>query len=135
MKLDKVLSREFTPVEHTIGARDCMLYALGIGLGARADDPRHLRFTYEDGLQPFPAMVNVISHPGTWVKEPAMEIDWVRLLHGEQSFEMHRPLRVGATYVGHFQVTKVIDKGPGKGAMLYQEKRLLDQASGELVST
>ncbi|UCV23638.1 MaoC/PaaZ C-terminal domain-containing protein [Ferribacterium limneticum] len=135
MNLQNVLDKKFPPLEHALTPRDSMLYALGIGFGDQPDDLGHLQFTYEDGLKAFPAMVNVISHPGGWVKEPGLEIDWVKLLHGEQSFRMHQPLEVDKTYVGTFQVTKVIDKGPGKGAMLYQEKQLREKESGVLVST
>lgn len=135
MNLDQVISKKFEPIEHRLVARDCMLYALGIGVGEAPQDPGQLQFTYEDGLKVFPSMVNVISHPGGWVKAPELEIDWVRLLHGEQSFEMHHPLVVGKTYVGSFRVTRVIDKGPGKGVMLYQEKQLHEKESQQLVST
>jgi len=135
MNLEKVLGKQFKPIEHTLSPRDCMLYALGIGLGSKPDDPAQLQFLYEEGLKVFPSFVNVVSHPGGWVKEAELDIDWVRLLHGEQSFEMHGPLEVGKTYVGTFQVTRVVDKGPGKGALLYQEKRLHEKNSGALVST
>lgn len=135
MNLEKVLSRKFEAIEHPLVARDCMLYALGIGIGEAPHDPAQLQFAYEDGLKVFPSMVNVISHPGGWVKDPALEIDWVRLLHGEQAFEMHQPLEVGKTYVGSFRVTRVVDKGPGKGVMLYQEKQLHEQDTQRLVST
>lgn len=138
MKLDKVLARQFPLTEHTLTPRDCMLYALGVGVGARPEAAEDLQYVYEDhegGLKVFPAMVNVICHPGAWVKEPELEVDWVRLLHGEQSFAIHRPLSPGRTYVGAYRVANVIDKGPGKGAMLYLEKALTDKDSGQLVAT
>jgi acyl dehydratase len=135
MNLQKVLSRKFEPVEHTITPRDCMLYALGIGVGARPDAKSDLQFAYEEGLKVFPAMVNVISHPGGWIKDPDLAIDWVKVLHGEQSFAIHRPLSPGKTYVGTFQVTDVIDKGEGKGAMLYLTKTLREKGSDEPAST
>jgi acyl dehydratase len=135
MNLDKILAKQFPKIEHPLVARDCMLYALGIGVGGQPDQRGQLQFAYEDGLKVFPSMVNVISHPGGWVKEPELEIDWVKLLHGEQSFEIHHPLEVGRTYVGSFRVTRVIDKGPGKGVMLYQEKQLREKDSQILVST
>lgn len=135
MNLEKVLAWQFPALEHTIIARDCMLYALGVGVGTRADANEDLQFTYEEGLKVFPAMVNVIAHPGAWVKEPELGIDWVRILHGEQSFVVHAPLLPGRTYVGAYQVTDVVDKGPGKGAMLYLRKTLTDKENGTLVST
>lgn len=135
MNLEKVLAWKFPALEHTITARDCMLYALGVGVGARADASEDLQFTYEEGLKVFPAMVNVIAHPGAWVKQPELGIDWVRILHGEQSFVIHSTLLPGRTYVGAYQVTDVVDKGPGKGSMLYLRKTLTDKDDGTLVST
>ncbi|QIL73975.1 3-alpha,7-alpha,12-alpha-trihydroxy-5-beta-cholest-24-enoyl-CoA hydratase (plasmid) [Diaphorobacter sp. HDW4B] len=138
MQLAKVLAREFPLTEHTITPRDCMLYSLGVGVGDRPNVAEDLQFVYEDkpgGLKVFPAMVNVICHPGPWVKEPELEIEWVKLLHGEQSFTIHRPLEPGRTYVGAYRVANVIDKGEGKGAMLYLEKTLSDKLTQEKVAT
>lgn len=135
MNLEKVLAKRFPALEHTISPRDCMLYALGVGVGSRPAAQEELQFTYEDGLQVFPAMVNVISHPGAWTKEPELGIDWVKILHGEQSFVIHAPLVPGHAYVGAYRITDVIDKGPGKGAMLYLQKTLTDKDGGQIAST
>lgn len=135
MNLEKLLTREFPPIEHTLSARDAMLYALGIGVGARAEAPADLQFCYEDGLKVFPSIVNVLAHPGAWVKDPAIEMDWVKLLHGEQSFTVHRPLQAGATYVGSYRIDNVLDKGPGKGALLYMTKELREQGQNAVVAS
>jgi len=135
MNLEKLLAREFPQIEHTLSARDAMLYALGIGVGARPEAPADLQFCYEDGLRVFPSIVNVLAHPGAWVKDPAIEIDWVKLLHGEQSFTVHRPLQAGCTYVGSYRIDNVLDKGPGKGALLYMTKELREQGQSEVVAS
>lgn len=132
MKLEALLTKEFAPIEHPITAHAAMLYALGVGAGTRPADSRDLQFVYEDGLKVLPAMVNVISHPGGWVKDPVLEIDWVKLLHGEQSFTIHRQIEVGKTYVGRFRILDVVDKGPGKGAMVFMEKTLSEVGSDEI---
>lgn len=135
MNLEMVLDKRFPIVEQTMSPRDCMLYALGIGLGADPMQPEELQFTYEEGLRVFPAMANVICHAGGWVREPGLQIDWVRLLHGEQSFRIHRALEPGKTYLGFYRVSSVVDKGVGKGALLYLEKELREKDQGELVGT
>lgn len=136
MNLDSVLNKNFSAIEHVLVARDCMLFALGIGVGSRdAATAGDLQFCYEQGLKVFPAMVNVIAHPGPWVKEPKLAIDWVKILHGEQSFVIHKPLQPAKTYVGNNRVVDVIDKGAGKGAFLYVEKQLKEQGSEEVLST
>ena len=38
----------FPDVEHSYRARDTMLYALGLGLGADPMDAQQLRFVYEE---------------------------------------------------------------------------------------
>lgn len=135
MNLEKLLAREFPQIEHTLSERDAMLYALGIGVGQRPLEAADLQFCYEGGLKVFPSIVNVLAHPGLWVKDPAIEIDWVKLLHGEQSFQIHRPLRAGTTYVGSYRIDHVIDKGPGKGALLYMTKTLREQGQSEVVAS
>ncbi len=135
MILDKVLTRKFPDIEHAVTSRDCMLYALGIGVGDRPEDPRDLQFTYEKGLKFFPSLVNVIAHPGGWIQAPELGVDWVKLLHGEQSFTMHAVLEPGKSYVGSYQVLDVLDKGPGKGALLFLRKELREKGHSAVVST
>ncbi len=135
MNLDRVLSAQLGPVEHTISERDCMLYALGIGLGMDPADPAHLQFVYEDGLKAFPSQSAVIAHPGDWVTRPELEINWIKMLHGEQAITQHLPLQPGKTYIGNYRVLGVVDKGTEKGSILYHEKTLTDKESGDLTST
>lgn len=135
MQLDKVLNVELPTKEHPISDKDCMLYSLGIGLGMDPVDPAQLQFVYEGGLKAFPSQSVVIAHPGPWVTRPELEINWLKLLHGEQTMTMHQPLQPGKTYVGNYRVMGVVDKGADKGSILHQEKTLTDKETGELVST
>ena len=135
MNLDKVLNYQLKPVEHSISDKDCMLYSLGIGLGENPVDQAQLQFVYEDDLKVFPSQSVVIAHPGPWVTDPELEINWLKLLHGEQTITQHQPLQAGKTYVGNYRVLGVVDKGADKGSILYQEKTLTDKESGDLVST
>ena len=52
MALDphRLLAREFAPVEQAYTARDSILYALGIGLGADPLDAGQLRYLYEGAI-------------------------------------------------------------------------------------
>jgi acyl dehydratase len=70
-----------------------------------------------------------------WVRTPDLGIDWLKILHGEQSFEIHNPLPPESTVVGTHEIVAVEDKGAGKGAILHQIKRLNDKASGQLLAT
>ncbi len=135
MNLEQVLRHRFPEIEQTVTPQGAMLYALGIGMGDRPDDAGDLQFVYEQDLQIFPSQVNVLCHPGAWVREPALQMDWVRLLHGEQSFEIFTPLQPGKTYTGMHRVLGVSDKGEGKGALLFLRKELREKGSSPLVGT
>jgi len=134
MNRAKVLSRVFPPIEHRLTARDCILFALGIGIGSRSVERADLQFCLESNLKVFPGMVSVIAQPDAWLREPELSIDGTKILHVEQSFTIHRPLEAEKTYVGHYNVRGVVDKGRGKGVLLYLENRLSECAGGELVS-
>jgi acyl dehydratase len=135
MNLDQLICRRFPKVTQTYGRKELMLYALGVGAGADPLDERDLRFVYEQDLRPIPTVASVLVYPGFWLQDPALEIDWLKLLHGEQSVEMHRSLRPEATVHGEFRVVGVEDKGVSKGATVFFEKRIIDAEDGEAICT
>ncbi len=51
-------------------------------------------------------------------------IDFTKLVHGEQRIVLHRPLAPAATLIGRSRVTRIVDKGEGKGAVMHVEKLL-----------
>lgn len=130
-------ARAFAPVEQSYTQRDTILYALGLGLGGDPLDAAHLRATYEraGGFCALPSMVNVLAGPGFWAMEPDTGLTWQKILHGEQSFTLHAPLPAEGTIVGETRITEIIDKGEGKGALIYSERRMTDKASGTLIAT
>lgn len=132
--LDRLMSWPVPEGRQTLTPKDCILYALGVGLGADPTDERQLRFVYEKELRPLPTMAAVLAYPGFWQRDPALGLDWVRLLHAEQAVEIHRPLPTEGALVGRTRVTNVVDKGASKGALLFQERRVED-ADGQLLCT
>lgn len=124
----------FKDTVHTYTVRDTMLYALGLGLGADPLDAGQLAFTYEDGLKALPTMAVVLASPGFWLKDPRTGVDWTRVLHGEQGLVVHKPLPIAATVVGRSRIVEIIDKGTGKGAVMYSQREIREQASGELLA-
>jgi acyl dehydratase len=135
LNLDAVRNYRFAPTEHSYTRRDSMLYALGLGYGADPLDPAQLAFVYESELKTVPSICCVLAHPGFWAKDPALGIDWLKMLHGEQSFEIHSPIPPEGTVVGSYEITGVEDKGAGKGAILHQAKKLHEKASGKPLAT
>lgn len=132
---EKLKNWKFEELRHEYTAKDTILYALGIGLGQDPTDENQLRFVYEDGLQALPTMAVVLAYPGFWIRNPETGVDWVKVLHGEQAFRIHKPLPPKGRVVGRMKIDEIIDKGPGKGALIYSRRDVYDAESNELLCT
>lgn len=133
-----VLEWQFPEVEQRYEPRDTILYALGLGCGrdpTAAADLRYLYEAHEEGLWVMPSFSVVLGGPGPWMRDPRTGIDWVRSLHGEQGLVVHAPLPPAARVIGRNRVTDIIDKGPGKGALLRMERDIVDADTGTLLAT
>lgn len=132
-----LLNWPFAPVETTYGARDTILYALGLGLGADPLAAGQLRYTFEeaDGFAALPTMPVVLGSPGFWSRDPASGIVWQKVLHGEQGLVLHAPIPAEATIVATNRIVEIIDKGADKGALIYLERQIADKATGTLLAT
>ena len=66
MTLDanRLLNKNFLPVRQTYTTKDCMLYALGIGMGIDPLDEECLRFVFEENLKVMPSQSVMMAHPG-----------------------------------------------------------------------
>ena len=125
----------FPDIEQSYRAKDTILYALGLGFGADPVDRDQLRFVYEDGLKALPSMATVLAYPGQWSKNPETGIDWKQVVHGEQSFVIHKPLPAAATVIGRTVIEEIIDKGAGRGALVYSRRDVRDKETGELLAS
>jgi acyl dehydratase len=131
----KVLNWKFPEVEHAYTEKDTILYALGLGCGADPDAPDDLRFVYERGLLALPTMAVVLAHPGNWLSTRESTVDYSKVLHGEQSLTLHRPMPPAGTVIGRGRIVDLLDKGREKGSVLYSERGIYDKASGEPIAT
>ncbi len=133
---DKLMARKFLDAEQTYTKRDTILYALGLGFGADPVDENQLQYVYEKSLKALPTMAVVLGSPGSWMREdPEVGINYLKVVHGEQSLAVHKPLPAEATVVGHNRIDRIIDKGEGKGAVVYVERKLYDKANGDHLAT
>ena len=66
---DKLLNRDFGSVRETYSEKDCILYALGVGMGLDPLDENCLRFVYEDDLKVLPSQSVIMAHPGSGQKK------------------------------------------------------------------
>jgi acyl dehydratase len=115
--------------------KDAILYALGVGLGRDPMNADELPFVYEKNLKVLPSFAAVLGWPGFWVRDLDTGIDWLRIVNGEQGFRLNAPVKPRGTVVGKTRIVEAIDKGGGKGAVVYTERKITDKASGELIAT
>jgi len=132
---DKLLALKIPETEHTYTDKDTMLYALGVGLGHDPLDAKQLDFVYEKNLKALPTFAAVLGYPGFWVRDLDTGIDWVKIVNGEQGVVLHQPVKPAGTVIGKSRIVQVIDKGAGKGALAYTERKVTDKASGALIAT
>jgi len=123
-------------VRQRLTPQDAVLYALSVGLGQDPLDTRQLDFVdHHRNLRALPFMAVVLGHPGFWLADPRTGVDAVRLVHGEQGIVIHHAFPIGGEIIGRSRVTGLVDKGPGRGALLYSEKLILDAADSTLLAT
>jgi len=132
----KLLDFPIPEIRQTLRWQDCALYALSLGLGADPLDEAALRYVTEGpGMLALPSMAVVLGYPGFWLADPATGVDALRLVHGEQSLTLHAPLPISGEVIGRSRVTGLVDRGAGKGALLYTERMILDAATGAKLAT
>jgi acyl dehydratase len=132
---EKLLALKIPDVVQSYTEKDCMLYALGVGVGFDPTDEQQLGFVYEKNLKVLPTMAAVIGYPGLWVKELDTGIDWIKAVAGEYDLTLHRTLEPHGTIRNRMRVLDVVDKGPGKGALIYAERILENTADNARVAT
>jgi acyl dehydratase len=131
----KLLSWTFPDIEHAYTQKDTMLYGLGVGCGSDPDEAGDLKFVYERGLVALPTLAVVLAYPGNWLESEASTVDYSKVLHGEQTLMLHRPLAASGTVIGRTRNVDLLDKGKDKGAVLFTERTIIDKASGQPVAT
>jgi acyl dehydratase len=132
MNLDHVVNRRFEPTIQSYDARDSALYALSLGVGDDPLDEDELPYVYE-GREPraIPSQCVTLGWPRFWHDEPAAAISWRRILHGEQSFVLHRPLPLQGTIRAEYRIVAVEDKGAGRGALIHFSTEISDARTRE----
>ena len=132
---EKLLALDIPDVEHAYGPKDCILYALGLGLGQDPTDEQQLAFVYEKHLKVLPTFPVVQGYSAYTFRRPELGITWTHVVHGEHAVRLHAPIAPEGTVIGRSRILDVIDKGAGKGALIYSERRILDKTDGRLLAT
>uniref|UniRef100_A0A670JJL4 Peroxisomal multifunctional enzyme type 2 n=1 Tax=Podarcis muralis TaxID=64176 RepID=A0A670JJL4_PODMU len=110
-----------------------ILYALGVGMSTK--DPDHLKFLFE-GSEEFcclpsfgviPAQASMLD--GGLSSVPGLNIDFTKVLHGEQYLELYKPLPTSGKLTSEATIADILDKGSGALILLdvntYSGKDLL----------
>ncbi|MBE2222510.1 MAG: MaoC family dehydratase N-terminal domain-containing protein, partial [Anaerolineae bacterium] len=125
----------FTPAQSTFTERDTSLYALSIGAAADPTDPDELPFVYElsgKGHKAFPTMA--VTFPFELLPQlfeiPGLTVNPMMIVHGEQYFELKRPLPTTATFTNYAHISHVYDKG--SGAVMIMETSTRDDNDEEI---
>ncbi len=132
----RLLAFPIPEVRQRLRWQDAALYALSLGCGQDPLDAQDLRFVQEGpAMRALPMMAVVLGYPGFWLGDPATGVDALRLVHGEQAMALHAPLPVEGEVIGRSRVTGLVDRGAGKGAILYVERVIEDAATGAALAT
>lgn len=135
LNADKLLALKIPAVEHSYGPKDCMLYALGLGLGQDPLNADELAFVYEKNLKVLPTFALMQGYAAYWLRQPELGVTWAKVVHGEQGLVLHQPVAPQGTVIGRTRIADVVDKGVGKGALVYSVREISDKASGRLLAT
>lgn len=131
---DALKAYKFEPVYQTYTKRDCMLFALGLNIAADPLDETALQYVAAEPPIPVVTMPMNLGRLGAWMKAPDAGIDYSRIMVGEVALRLHAPIPVEASVCGRHRVTRVTDKGAGRGALVTVHRELTDTASGQLIA-
>ena len=133
LNYDAIMAYRPADIRAAYDPRDCILYALGIGLGMDPMDQDQLRFVYEKNLLAFPTLATTLGWMGR-LTDPVFGVDERMVVLADQRVVLHRPLTTQATLISRPYVKEIIDKGEGNAAIM-QLTRDLRTEDGTLVAT
>ena len=132
------IGMESEPHESSWDSKDCLLYSLGVGAGATDPTGFELEFTTENtkGItqKALPTMCVILG--GTGGRGPLAhlgDVNYSKMVHGEQGIILHKPLPTQATVTSTSKVSNIYDKG--KAALVILETTAIDTSDNLPVFT
>ncbi len=131
----RAVGAELAATSYSWTEEDVILYNLGVGAGDPPTDPGELKYAYEGDLvavpafgtiPPFGMMMSMGSVDG-------LDVDLTRILHGDQTLTIHRPIPISGTVSQTGSVVDVYDKV--KGALVVIEIVSTLEKTGEPLFT
>jgi acyl dehydratase len=133
LNYERIMAYRPADIPIAYGPRDCIIYALGIGIGMDPMDLGQLKFVYEKELAAFPSMAVVLGRHGP-LRDPAFGLDHRMMVAAALKVVLHEPLATEARLVARPRVRAVIDKGAGSAAIIEMTRDLL-APDGRVVAT
>ena len=124
LSYERIMAYRPADIPIAYGPRDCIIYALGIGIGMDPMDLGQLKFVYEKELAAFPSMAVVLGRHGP-LRDPAFGLDHRMMVAAALKVVLHEPLATEAKLVARPRVRAVIDKGVGSAAIIEMTRDLL----------
>ncbi|XP_067839112.1 peroxisomal multifunctional enzyme type 2 [Heptranchias perlo] len=128
----EAVGQKMPRTEYTYTNLQPILYALGVGMTTR--DPDHLKFIFERNeeffcVPTFGVIPAQASMNGALASVPGLNIDFTKVLHGEQYLEVYKPLPTSGTLKSEGTIADVLDKGSGAVILIdvhtYNERDLV----------
>lgn len=133
LDVDEYMARRLA-FETSFTDRDVMLYALGLGFGRDPMDEAELPFVTEKKLVVMPTFASILALDQRLVTTQD-DLNFVKVLHGEQRLRIDRPIPACGTVAGEARIVDMIDKGEGRGMIMIQEIVLTLKESGDRLAT
>ena len=116
LNLDAI-GKQVEPVTLEYTWRDVVLYALGVGAGFD-----ELTYVYENNLKVIPSFAVIAGYKLFGALVTASGVNLAGLLHGEHDLILHAPIPPqGDQLRTTARITRMYDKGAGKGALVIAE--------------
>ncbi len=140
----RVLAHPGLEVPYRYDTRETMLHGLATGIGMDPMDTDRLVFGYEDlagpgqALQALPTLpivlgwVDLVRDPRSW--DAALGIDPHRVVVGQTAMTLHRPVPVAGEGTTRSFFMDLVDKGPGRGALVLARREVRDATAGLLAT-
>jgi acyl dehydratase len=133
-KYEELINKSSDEIAFSYTDSHMLLYNLSIGMGRDPINEQELPFVFErPALQVMPSAAAILGG-GRANLLGNVNLDWTKILHGEQRLSCHSTIPPAADLIGKTRVSEIVDKGADKGALitLQMDVRL---ASGEPLYT
>lgn len=124
LNYERILAHRAGPLDASTDERTCILYALGIGIGMDPTDRDEIKFVHERELVAFPTLATVLGWPGR-LTDPAFGVDARMVVAASLKVILNRPLRTREALTSDPRFVEVVDRGPGKHAILQAARDLV----------